>query len=62
VDGQQQLEEREHQEGQQEPHCLDLSDAAGNTSLHLAAVAAQLEAARLLIDAGASLNLQNRWA
>ena len=59
---QEEWEEKEQPGGQQEPDFLDLADAAGNTPLHLAAEAAQLEAARLLIDAGASLNLQNRWA
>ena len=55
-------QDAKQQGGQQEPHFLDLADAGGNTPLHLAAEAAQLEAARLLIDAGASVNLQNRWA
>ncbi|EFN50721.1 hypothetical protein CHLNCDRAFT_142585 [Chlorella variabilis] len=68
----QQLGEADGQEQQQnggtsgqqqaagKPHCLDLPDAAGNTPLHLAADTAQLEAAQLLLDYGASPDVQNR--
>lgn len=44
------------------PNPLNLPDHNGNTPLHLAAEGSQLEAARLLVQAGASLDMQNRWA
>lgn len=44
-----------------QPNPLNLPDHSGNTPLHLSAEASRLEAARLLIQAGASLNMQNRW-
>lgn len=44
------------------PNPLNLPDHNGQTPLHLAAEASRLEAARLLVQAGASLDMQNRWA
>ena len=57
-DEQQQLQQQQ----QREPNPLNLTDLTGNTPLHVAAEAASAEVARLLIDAGAAVDMQNRCA
>ncbi|KAL4458684.1 hypothetical protein ABPG75_013549 [Micractinium tetrahymenae] len=64
--GQQRAEGNQQVAGEQaasraaQPNPLNLPDLLGNTPLHLAAEGSHLEAARLLIQAGASLDMQNR--
>lgn len=56
-----QAEEASKQQEQEEgPNPLNLADLTGNTPLHVAAEAANAEVARLLIDAGAAVDMQNR--
>lgn len=45
---------------QRRPDPLNLTDLSGNTPLHVAAQTSNTEVARLLIDAGAALDVQNR--
>lgn len=45
---------------QRRPNPLNLTDLSGNTPLHVAAQTSNTEVARLLIDAGAALDVQNR--
>lgn len=58
--GDQQAADSPGKQQQREANPLNLADALGSTPLHLAAEASQLEATRLLIEAGASLDMQNR--
>jgi hypothetical protein len=57
---QQQLAATTQQPSHDQPHCLNLPDAGGNTPLHLAAASSQVAVAHLLLDHGASLDMQNR--